>query len=68
MKNEMIYMKDDYGVLYRINGYKNEIYNTENDDWEPWEDDEIFFYRNNIEYLNEEEAKEYIEELKERYL
>ena len=66
--SKIIYMVDWDGVLYRINGYKNEIYNTGEDKWKPWIDEDIFYYRNHVDYLTEEEAKDYMLTLRMKYL
>ncbi len=66
--SKIIYMVDWDGVLYRINGYRNEIYNTGKDSWEPWEDEDIFYYHNHVDYLSEKEAKDYIRTFRMQYL
>lgn len=62
MENKIIYMKDDSGVLYRINGYDNEIFSVREKKWKHWDDDDVFFYKNGVTFIDEDEANRTIKE------
>ena len=61
-KHGNIYMLDDYGVLYRINGIHNQYYSVVSNEWIDEKDDDIFYYRNRVDYIAEEEALKIIQE------
>ncbi len=67
MKKKVEYLyQPEYGGLYKVEGPNHYWYDFESEKWlkDEYDSDDVYFYRNNIEILTEDEANELIKKLK----